>query len=681
MAIYVSSYGNDHNALNSALTNTTDRNVVVDIDIDLNNLTVTATDETVIIFEHGKLSNGKLSGEKIRILSDRRQIFHNIDLTDLSYNKEVYPEWFGVKADGITDDTSALQYCINSVNNRTLVSLCGEGVHVLNGIIEIKKTITLTNGILRFDSGFIFDNVDIDGNERGAITIKKDGIHTKLINVTLENPNLLHTESGPKSYGILIGADNVTIEGCNIIDFETGICVFIHGEWQKTMVTNNYVRAIGIGEIEYNLATGEDRGFGITTWGCQAIISNNIVECKNGYDCGIGILALAMDAPEFLGTNIPSTGTSEDLVVISNNVVVGKFRRSIEVESMNYVNVSDNVVEGATWYGIGLIYGNNYNCNGNIIKMTRSINDLQGGLWLPPYSGITLRAPGSNHNITNNNISVTGHADFGICHLITNGHGNNLSFTGNKITVEDGGFCKNGIYLYMCKEIVIKDNFISGVSEKMIYVSDISNLNIEGNRLKGNPEQSPLPAGIFQNNNPSETLFTIIKNNVVSDLDTAFELSNGTFYISGNMVQNSNIGFNCWNFNNSFVFGNNFSNVTTNIQYLSHDNGNVYYLNGVDDILTPIEKEWVYNDPLVIDNLVSAVGSFSKIGKQVGLSGLFSFDAIEVWSDISLPYAPDYSAIIQCSNLTFELTGGSTLAKVKSTTGGPEGFQINYKTS
>ncbi|WP_027385119.1 hypothetical protein [Epilithonimonas caeni] len=58
MAIYVSSYDVDYLALASALTNTLDKRVVVDID--LNNHVVTASDDgTIMIFEHGELSNGK----------------------------------------------------------------------------------------------------------------------------------------------------------------------------------------------------------------------------------------------------------------------------------------------------------------------------------------------------------------------------------------------------------------------------------------------------------------------------------------------------------------------------------------------------------------------------------------------------------------------------------------------
>ena len=52
-----------------------------------------------------------------------------------------YPEWFGAKRDGITDDTIALQKCANSTKEGTIILSVGE--YIVNGQITIPKDVNL----------------------------------------------------------------------------------------------------------------------------------------------------------------------------------------------------------------------------------------------------------------------------------------------------------------------------------------------------------------------------------------------------------------------------------------------------------------------------------------------------------------------------------------------------------
>lgn len=78
--------------------------------------------------------------------------------------------------------------------------------------------------------------------------------------------------------------------------------------------------------------------------------------------------------------------------------------------------------------------------------------------------------------------------------------------------------------------------------------------------------------------------------------------------------------------------------------------------------------------------ITTAVASSDKTGKQVALSGKFTFASSGVDVNITLPHQVDYGCTIVLGNLTFVLTDNSTSATVRSSQTGVQGFQINYKT-
>lgn len=110
---------------------------------------ITSTDFTIPSNVHLNFKdNGKLSPAdgitltvRGSISAGQWQIFGVNGTIELYNQISVYPEWFGAKRDGATDDTVALQKCADSTKEGTIV--LGVGEYIVNGQITIPKDVNL----------------------------------------------------------------------------------------------------------------------------------------------------------------------------------------------------------------------------------------------------------------------------------------------------------------------------------------------------------------------------------------------------------------------------------------------------------------------------------------------------------------------------------------------------------
>ena len=136
-------------------------------DMDLEGSTLIIPVGCTLDFQGGSFKNGTIEGNGTAIQSELRKIFDdNVVLEGVWDIKEAYPEWFGGKGDGITDNTQAIKNCIKYFTN-TYVSA---GTYITNQIDDIpsfrtirgcgKKSIIQANPSMELTNGYLLRTKD-----------------------------------------------------------------------------------------------------------------------------------------------------------------------------------------------------------------------------------------------------------------------------------------------------------------------------------------------------------------------------------------------------------------------------------------------------------------------------------------------------------------------------------------
>lgn len=110
------------NVLTQDMMSKANTRYIIQYDYDLNGTTINVPEGCVLDFQGGSISNGILNGNLTKISSYPTQIFNDITISGSWIINNAYSEWFGAKGDNSTDDTEAIQKCLDSFYKCKLLS-------------------------------------------------------------------------------------------------------------------------------------------------------------------------------------------------------------------------------------------------------------------------------------------------------------------------------------------------------------------------------------------------------------------------------------------------------------------------------------------------------------------------------------------------------------------------------
>lgn len=425
--------------------------------------------------------------------------------------KVVYPEWWGAKADGATNSTTAIQSAVAAAVQAICRLLLGR--YIVDTPIAVKS------------------NTRVEGCGPFTIVEWSDGAAPSVF----RNQN--YTDGSPRDSNIVIR--DLQIVAGTAEEYAWGGGVHLC-----------YVDGVDVSGV----TVGGGNGNGITVSRCtRARVENNIVDGCAGV--GIDLSAtqdfvvvhneVASAGQDGIACYSPHNGGAEEPnclhgVVLGNylhdggGIVVGVFNQDGNTKSTKYINVIGNIITNSDIVSILVSGGAAYvNVADNIIREPDSIG-------IQVYGGSHTIAP-AHINIRGN--TVESGANLGIYLSAETSSLTDISIQGNIVR----GNALTGIYIYAhtnsLTRVGVIGNRISnnnGYGVNLFATSNgvISNCQVEGNDIwddQGVKTQS-YPVSLYGNNGGSVSKCTVIGNDGEGNI-------NG-FYISGSgHIVKDNIGY------------------------------------------------------------------------------------------------------------------------------------------
>jgi len=385
---------------------------------------------------------------------------------------DVYtPMDYGASCNGTGDDTSSVQSALTNIPASSTLQVPANSVCIISGTLEINKKMTFNGpGELRYLSW---------SGVGSALAVNADGVVINQLSMT--NPNLINSGGvGTRGQALGVSANEFKAFGNFIENFESGIAIRTTGEYENIIIGGNRIKdSIG--------TATEDRGDGIVVWGALATVYGNVVNCKAGYDCRVGIHGEALDAFQ-----VSDTIHASSQITLADNVVYGQYRRGLTLEGIAIGSITGNVVSDATFWGIS-INQTCYACTvtGNSILYTRTASDTQGGSGIH-HTGIMVYGQTQDVVIANNTIQVTptavGDSMISVFAASSSSVPTRTRISDNVITALSGSIVTDGIYLAGDVggiDTTVGDNIISGFSNRGIFAFNPMNLSVRGNLIDG----------------------------------------------------------------------------------------------------------------------------------------------------------------------------------------------------
>ena len=459
----------------------------------------------------------------------------------------ITPEIFGAKGDGISDDTKAIQNCINIGGNVYLAK------KYKTKSIEINKSTNL------FGGGFLIRDTSIN-DDLTFITINASNVH--IYDITIDNVinKNIYDGSGMKYIGSNTVIDNCTFK-CGNFTFRGNYITVSNCTFKKAgltfysannvLATNNNIECMegcnGITAISdagdssnvicsYNTITEYSR-MGIeyyTHVNDSKIIGNYIKTRSNKVEYfGISIhecsnIDVVANKLENLTTD-NSSGIGIEVVIGSNNIICNhntiiNYKKSIRGDTQNII-IENNILRPKS-VGIDLIKTDNISdtckvliCKNLIVMNTEILDDSNtcSAISANRFDYVTI----NENNITLNAISDFKTSEWGLIGVSINGSNSTHNIISNNIVKISYGddikqlnsnlcMCVKGYYL---KNTMIEKNIFIGNNKNISAIGTYGGktpgtLKIINNKIKNMSNG----LNFISNENDAEDFITVYNN-------------------------------------------------------------------------------------------------------------------------------------------------------------------------
>lgn len=211
------------NVLTQKMIEATNTIYIIQYDYDLQGDEITIPEGCTLDFQGGSFSNGTIVGNITAIQASLTKIFGlDVELIGTWNVTEACPEWFGAVGDGVNDDSSAIQVCLNSFS---VVHFC-EKTYCVNTTLNTGIAYLIKGSSDRYGKSIIKNKAVVLFNLNTA-TGKPYQNYVTFRNIALINDNISSGyEYGIDTICIKNSVENpvsVTLENVLIEKFEKGL--------------------------------------------------------------------------------------------------------------------------------------------------------------------------------------------------------------------------------------------------------------------------------------------------------------------------------------------------------------------------------------------------------------------------------------------------------------------------
>lgn len=358
----------------SVLKSSNKRFIIIS-DYDLNGKEVVLGANTVLSFQGGSFSNGKIKGNNTVIEAGLETIFKNIENTGTFQCVAIYPQWFGAIADGKHDCADALQLAIDFAVNSYVVSNPWDIQAVEGNCLKIE--VPAGSYVLRKPI-YLRDYTHLVGQGRGI---------TKIVNGGIDDGRAL-VYCGDQEDGSRRKVNNARI--CDLsINGNDKRCIGIYTLAQYSFIENVFItkcKNYGIYSYESWCTYIKNCHFIY-----NAIDTDGYTIYMTGKSSGRGANAVTISECEFIGQEIYDSIKNNNRV-FKGNCIFSENGNGIRIINSTFQQLNNCISLNSSGTGIAI-----ENCyfeavNTPIIGILYGINIVNNFFTAPIYSNAIIRS-------------------------------------------------------------------------------------------------------------------------------------------------------------------------------------------------------------------------------------------------------------------------------------------------